>query len=159
MPITQRYLKQILHYDRGTGVFTWLITKGHYVKVGMRAGSVYNNGYRVIRIDRKAYLTSRLAWFYIIGRWPTKDLDHKNRVRDDDRFNNLREVTRSQSTHNRRFKKNKLGQNIYPIGKRYRVRFNFKRKMIHVGSFNTLAEAIAARNHAAKRLYGNYSPF
>jgi hypothetical protein len=36
----------------------------------------------------------------MVGEWPIKELDHKNGVRSDDRFENLREATRAEDCQN-----------------------------------------------------------
>lgn len=49
-------------------------------------------GYNLIRVDGTLYRSARLAWFYVHGRWPEPQIDHKNRNRSDDRLENLREA-------------------------------------------------------------------
>lgn len=101
--MTQAELKQALHYDPATGVFTWRSSTGQRrVRVGAVAGSVKTTGYRDLSVNGRAYLAHRLAWLYMTGRWPTADVDHRNRLRDDNRFHNLREATRAQNGQNRK---------------------------------------------------------
>jgi hypothetical protein len=52
-------------------------------------------------LDRKLYSAARLAWLYVHGEWPKNQIDHINRVRDDDRLVNLRDVTRTENQNNR----------------------------------------------------------
>lgn len=91
MSLTQTRLKALLSYDRSSGNFTWRETRGR-VKSGDRAGYVDRHGYLMIRVDKKRYSAHRLAWLYVIGEWPADLIDHKNGIRVDNRFCNLREA-------------------------------------------------------------------
>ena len=100
--ITQEYLKSVLYYDKDTGLFTWKISnkKGH-VKEGKLAGSKDNRGYVKIQINKKDYTAHRLAWFYIYGEWPKQVIDHINRIKFDNRIENLRDVSVLENNKNR----------------------------------------------------------
>src|SRR5690349_15052213 len=98
--LTQQYLKEILHYDPETGVFIWYTSRGH-CKAGNVAGSL-NLGYILIGICNFKYQAHRLAWLYMTGEWPTFEIDHKNGVSSDNRWENLREATRIINGQNRR---------------------------------------------------------
>lgn len=140
------YLKTILHYDPETGIFTWKIkTRRGQQNIGDRAGHVSpKSGYRTIRIDGKLYRAGRLAWLYMTGAWPKKIIDHRDRDRSNDRWENLREATRSQNN-----------SNVTPYGKTgvlgvYEDRSGFyglvmvNGKRHYAGRFKTLAEAAEA---------------
>jgi hypothetical protein len=62
--ITQKQLKEMLHYAPETGIFTWLEGR----RKGKPAGSKNERGYLKIWISvkgiRKLYYAHRLAWFY-----------------------------------------------------------------------------------------------
>lgn len=98
--ITQEYLKSILNYDCETGIFTWKINKS-ITKAGNIAGSIKKESYCVIKIHRKDYMAHRLAWLYVYGYFPTY-IDHINGIRNDNKLSNLREVTSSQNSCNRK---------------------------------------------------------
>jgi hypothetical protein len=97
--IEHQKLLSVLGYDKETGHFTWLT--GH--KAGTRAGHVSKiSGYEMIGIgDKGQYYAHRLAWFHVTGDWP-KTIDHKNGVRSDNAWCNLREATIAQNSHNSR---------------------------------------------------------
>src|SRR3989304_2031824 len=88
-PITQSALKQIIHYDPDTGVFTWIVNRGRKAKSGYLAGVISDLGYRRIQISGRKHYAGRLAWLYMTGSQPVNEIDHINGVRDDDRFSNL----------------------------------------------------------------------
>ena len=93
--LTQKQLKKLLYYDPETGNFIWKINRGRNVKSGDVAGSVNKRYlYRYIGIYGKLYKSSRLAFLYMEGYFPEHHVDHKNGIRDDDRWLNLREVTK-----------------------------------------------------------------
>jgi len=84
--ITQELLKSLLTYDPNTGVFT---RDGKIVK------TKNTSGYIQISVKARKYCAHKLAWLYVWGVYPNGDLDHINRIRDDNRINNLRIATRS----------------------------------------------------------------
>lgn len=101
--LTQNKLKELLHYDPGTGVFTWLIQASKNVHVGDLAGCLDRyNGYARICFCGVSYLAHRLAWLYMTGKWPEEGIDHRNGIRSDNRWENLREASGSLNQQNRR---------------------------------------------------------
>jgi hypothetical protein len=114
--ITAEYVRRRLQYDPETGVFIWKprpIDKSWSTRyAGEVAGSIKNNGYRQIRIDGVKYGAARLAWLYVYGEWPENEIDHINRVRDDDRLVNLRAATRTENCNNRS-SNNGLPEGVY----------------------------------------------
>jgi HNH endonuclease len=93
--ITRTRLKEFLHYDPETGVFTWLVKPCRNILAGSIAGNVMNEGYVMVKIDRKNYKAHRLAWLYVHGTFPPDQLDHINRGRADNRLCNLRLSTQA----------------------------------------------------------------
>jgi hypothetical protein len=100
--ITQERLRAVLHYDPETGVFTRRIATANRSKVGEVVGSDNGQGYLAARLDGPSYKLHRLAWLYMTGEWPSMDIDHKNGVRDDNRWSNLRHVPRRVNSQNQR---------------------------------------------------------
>jgi hypothetical protein len=142
--ITQEYLKSILSYDQGTGVFTWLLKTSNRVKVGMQAGTLRNNGYLKINLNGQLYYVHRLAWLYVTGEWPKNNIDHINGAKDDNRWVNLREATHSQNNRNRAsYGKQTLGKSIYKHRGKFTVR-------VSLGTFDTINEAEETRDKFLK---------
>lgn len=103
------------------------------------------------------------------GKWPTEQIDHKNHNGEDNRWENLREATHTQNMRNRITSKNSttgvcgvnqcLSYSRSPTGQpkfRAVIRINYKNK--HLGFFNTLDEAAAARKAAEKKYLGKFAP-
>ena len=65
--------------------------------IGKDAGHLDNCGYVRVAFRGKKYLRSHLMFALRHGRLPTSQLDHINRIRMDDRTENLREVSHSQN--------------------------------------------------------------
>ena len=98
--LTLQRLKEVLHYNRRTGLFTWNIKISKKVTVGSTAGTISYFGYIQIGIDKKLYLAHILAWFYVYGVWPTGEIDHKDTDKKNNRIKNLRDVTHANNLQN-----------------------------------------------------------
>ncbi|MCP4493278.1 MAG: HNH endonuclease [Gammaproteobacteria bacterium] len=100
--LTQEYLKKKFHYVPQTGVFVRkgrVRTRGRATKA-KRCGSLLFTGYLSVTIQYKAYTLHRLAFLYMQGYFPEHEVDHINGVRTDNRWENLRHVTRRCNTQN-----------------------------------------------------------
>lgn len=91
--ITQARLKELLYYDPVDGLF---IRR----KPGAYPFGIKGKGRVTIHIEGAAYSASRLAWLYMNGEFPTGLVDHINGDPHDNRWCNLREVTRSGNAQN-----------------------------------------------------------
>lgn len=152
----------IIDYDPETGRFTWKRTRrGRFAKAGETAGNIRKDGYRGIVISGRRYLAHRLAWFYMTGDWPALEVDHIDTDRDNNRWSNLREATRSQNNANERLRgcntSGVKGVSYYHPTKRWRVQIQKDRKKRSLGYFKTLEEAHAVYLAEAKRLFGEYA--
>jgi len=97
--LTQKKLKELLHYNPKTGVFKWKASRSG-IRADMIAGSNTFNKYSHLMVDTVLYLSSRLAWFYVNGYFPEEYIDHINRIKSDNRIENLREVTNQCNQRN-----------------------------------------------------------
>jgi hypothetical protein len=113
-----------------------------------------------VRIDGVLYLAHRLAWLYVYGALPGNVIDHKNNTKTDNRIENLRDVTPSQNQWNTRVQKNsKSGTKGVFWDRRSRkwiARLTCKYKCVFNGYFNSLEEAVVAREAAVKRHHGEF---
>lgn len=98
--LTQSRLKELLHYDESTGVFTRRVALCNKVKVGDIAGTTEKEEYVRIEIDGKKYKAHRLAWLYVYGNFPEQQIDHINSIKNDNRIANLRDVSQSVNMRN-----------------------------------------------------------
>lgn len=96
--LTQKRLKEVLNYDSATGIFTWKIDISG-VKKDDTAGCI-GNDYIRISIDGRLYLAQRLSFLYMKGYFPEHDCDHINRRKCDNRWCNIREVSRQCNLRN-----------------------------------------------------------
>jgi hypothetical protein len=96
--LTQERLKQLLHYDPETGVFTWAVGRKKAARNAV-AGGLSDRGYFVIGVDGVRHRAHRLAWLYMHGAYP-EQIDHENHVRSDNRLCNLRATNNAENHKN-----------------------------------------------------------
>jgi len=157
--LTQERLKELLHYDPDNGLFTWNKRMGGSAKKGKVAGTAHSGGYIQIRIDKKIYLAHRLAFLYIEGYMPENEVDHVNRIKDDNRWCNLRHVSRSCNARNTSIcgnnKSGVTGVSQWKAGNKWRAIITVLGINKHLGIFKSFEEAVMARWKA--EIENNYS--
>lgn len=156
--------RTLLSYDHKTGNLVWRkrsrcwfeSDKGHMTwnarLAGKEAGT--NSGdYCHVGILGKYYKKHRLCWFMYYGYWPTL-IDHINRIKNDDRILNLRDVTKFENGQNRDEKSNsKSGfNNIEPRGRRFKASFQAFGVKKYLGTFPDMESALAAVREAKSHL-------
>lgn len=159
--INQNRLKELLYYNPESGVFTWIEScHGGRVK-GVTAGSLNHDGYIRICIDGKRYSAHRLAWLYIFGNFPEKFIDHKNRIKNDNRIDNLRSATKEQNQQNtgisRRNTSGIKGVSYHNKSRKWRVSISKNGVRNSLGSFSSFEDAANAYKNASFLMHGEFS--
>lgn len=151
-PLTQERLKELLHYDPETGLFTWLEARGKYVKAGHVAGHTDDYGYIRIGVEGRHQRAHRLAWLYMTGEWPALEIDHIDRDKTNNRWSNLREADRATNTYNVAKKKHNTSgfSGVSRSGGRWTANVRIRGRVVHLGCFDEKTEAAAAVQGAAR---------
>lgn len=157
--LTQSRLKELLSYDKDTGLFKRLT--GQFK--GRTAGWIAKDGYRYLHVDGQNYLAHRLAWLYETGEFPIGVLDHIDRNKRNEAFSNLRDCSNSDNTVN----STKLRDNKSTSYKgvrnlrngsvnKFAAQIGKDGKSLHLGVFPTPEAAAIAYNNKAKELFGEF---
>ncbi len=120
-----------------------------YSHTGKLINRINNCGYIqcLLKIDKITYVVQshQLVWYLNTGRIP-KILDHINRIRTDNRFDNLREVTNQENCFNQKAK----GYCWREKNKKYQAYIKINNKSINLGYFDIEEEAHQAYLNAKK---------
>lgn len=149
-------LRERLCYEPDTGEWVWLKSpRSGYA--GKPAGWIDAYGYKRIKIDGQTHIASRLAFLYMTGQWPKDEVDHIDRDPGNDCWSNLREATRLENLQNRSmFSNNSTGHKgiyLHTSNARYVAQID----NIYIGSFESLQEAIDARDEFVKTHHGDFA--
>lgn len=144
MELTQVELKKLLSYDASTGLFTWKLRR-QGVRQGSLAGYKNNSGYVRISLHGRFYLAHRLAWLYVHGYVPKGEIDHINRIRDDNRIENLREASRTLNALNTgEYKNNSSGSKGVYFNKsanKWQAQIMVSGKRVYLGLYDDVRRA------------------
>ena len=156
-PLKLEYLHTVLHYDPSSGIWTWKVGPSNAIKAGSRAGKIVGSGHRQIVLRGWLYYSARLAVFYMTGEWPKDRVDHRNRIRDDDRWENLREASESDNGANRSMQINNTsgyrGVSWDMNSSKWEVRVN----RVYLGRYDDLDIAILIRAEFADKYQGEFA--
>jgi hypothetical protein len=151
-------VREILRYQPDTGCFFWKIDRVPGAKSGDMAGCLNSDGYVVIWVEGALYYAHRLAWLYMTGAWPTR-LDHRDRVRCNNVWSNLRVATQSQNLANRAQSKSASGiRGVEGRDGHWHARIKVRGCKLHLGTYKKQDAAIAAYRAAAKLHFGDFHP-
>ena len=161
MTLTQARLKELLHYDPETGHFTWLVSRGGTAHAGSRAGSPNSKGYTLIKLDGVTHRAQRLAFLYMTGGFPTEFVDHINRVKDDNRWINLRPATGRENEGNKGLRHDntsgRRGVSWCKRARKWRAYGMRDGRQVYLGLFDTLEEAAAVTKAWREESFGIFA--
>lgn len=156
--LSRETLRKYYRYCPDSGNLYLIVTVdswGNETPIFKQVGTIHKNGYTLVQMFGRTMKVHRLAFLYMTGQYP-EFVDHINGIRSDNRWSNLRGVSRSENMRNRAIGKNNtsgtLGINWFPQTKQWRVRINVDGVRYSLGLFDTLNDAIAARTGAEKLL-------
>jgi hypothetical protein len=152
--LTAQRLRELLHYDPATGIFTWRIGR----RSALKAGCFRSDGYLYITVDGRQRLSHRLAWLWMTSDWPSGTIDHIDGNPSNNRFENLRDVTIAENIQNRRkarvdSKTGVLGVSFDKRRNKFRAAIKFEGRRLYLGQFVTAESAHAAYVEAKRRLH------
>lgn len=156
--LTAEALREVLDYDKDSGLFTWKKPTSLRVSIGEIAGARMAAGYISIGLYGTKHYAHRLAWLHAYGMAPSLHVDHINGVKHDNRLCNLRDVGRSTNLQNMMAKpkssKSPLFGATFDAGRsKWTAQIKVNGKNIHLGRFETAEEAHAAYIDAKRRLH------
>ena len=147
--LTQKQLQKALNYNEQTGIFTWKDITGTYAQIGDIAGKIDSEGYIQIPVVGKRKYAHRLAFLYMEGYFPEGLVDHKDRVKHHNWWDNLRETSAQCNARNSRTSKNsKSGiKGVYwaIANKKWVAQITLNRKCYSLGYYVSKEDAICAR--------------
>jgi hypothetical protein len=168
--LTAEKLRELLHYNPDTGIFTWKKRPAHKGQdmtwnarfAGKRAGTIQKKeGYRRIRIHSHDYQEHCLAWLYMTGEWAADMVDHANLIRSDNRWDNLRSATGSENCANAKLSSRNTsgfkGVCWYRAYSKWRAQIMVRGKHVTIGYFSNPEEAHAAYVAAAEKYFGKFA--
>jgi HNH endonuclease/AP2 domain len=156
----------LLDYEPETGLFRWKVrrnSRGGSTFPGKIAGTRSPYGYVQINVAQRIWLAHRLAFLFMLGRVPEKGLevDHINGDRTDNRWANLREVTRQQNNYNlgvsRRNVSGTKGVSWNASSGKWLARIKVGGRVVHLGLYSTVEAASAARRAGEQKYHGEFA--
>lgn len=168
---SQEYLRQCFEYDPQTGVLRWRARPLEHFKRerdqaawnAKFAGHIANTmhvrtGYQRVSVCGGRRAAHRVIWKMAYNEEP-EEIDHINRVRDDNRLVNLRAATVSQNRSNTPKRvSNKSGlKGVHACNGRWRAMIRQHGQGHHIGMFDTAEEAHAAYCDEARRRFGSFA--
>lgn len=168
MKLTHIYLLGCLDYNPETGSLTWKERPVAHFKnknvfgswntrwANKTAGSLIKaTGYIEISLNKKHYLAHRLCYFHYHGYMPENQIDHKDRIRTNNRILNLREATQQCQNRNAGMLSNNTsgvkGVSFYRERKKWIAQIVIGQKNMPLGYYKLFDEAVKARWEAEKK--------
>lgn len=167
-------LRKLLRYEPDTGKLFWLprpvemFTSQRYAKswntkhAGVEALRIADGrGYFAGTLMGEMVLTHRVAWAIATGKWPTRNIDHINGIKNDNRLSNLREATTSENGMNRGMQANNTsgykGVSWCKYKRKWVATIRVNRVGKILGRFASPEDAYEAYCKAVKSFHGEFA--
>ena len=140
-----------ISYDPESGHFFQKEVKFSNRPVGSRIGCLHKTkGYRYLSFKNTTLREQRVAFLLMTGSWPEGQVDHINRIKDDNRWINLRDVSPSENCQNRgKFKTNRSGYKgvvWQKYSEKWQVLCRREGVQYYLGLFENLEDAAGVAN-------------
>lgn len=160
--ITPNELRDALHYDAGSGRLYWRQREARcfenrsYAKRwnGRYAGNEaftanHKSGYKCGRFAGHTLLAHRVIFAIMTGGWPTEEIDHIDHDRSNNRWQNLRTVSRGENAKNLGLRDHSVsgvpGVVWHKQRRKWAATICNQSVRCHLGLFENLSDAISAR--------------
>lgn len=163
--LSAEFVREMLDYDPIAGILTWRPRASAPPNWNSRcggkiAGFINEQGYRIVRLCGRSHAAHRLIWLMMTGDYPPEHIDHRNCVRDDNRFENLRCASHAENMQNTGAKSTSSsglkGINKHAQCNRWIARVHHRGKRIYLGLFDSAEAAFAAYTAKAAALQGEF---
>lgn len=159
--LTAERAGELLVYDPESGDLRWKVSPTNRIPAGSLICSRNAGGYIRFMLDERSYMAHRVAWLLKTGEWPDNQVDHKNGIRSDNRWSNLRAATGTQNNANARiYRNNTSGFKGVIWDKRkqkWRAYIQFRGKVRRLGAHPSREAAGQAYALAAKKYFGEFA--
>jgi HNH endonuclease/AP2 domain len=160
------FVKSALAYDPESGVMKWKF-RPNYRKnwntrfAGKPAGTLEADDHIYIGLAGRRFVAHRLAWAIMTGEWPHGEIDHRNEIKSDNRWDNLRQATTPENRQNKRAPRTNTsgykGVCYCRLTGRWVAQIQVESNHKYLGRYNTPEEAYAVYQEAALRLHGEFA--
>lgn len=155
-------LLDLFNYSVVEGALYWRKRPSPKASLTSPAGYTDPEGYRTVSIKGITYKRHRLIWAYFNSDPGALEIDHVNRIKGDDRIENLRIATRLENSYNIMYKTNKSGAPgvcWHKRDKKWRVSIKRAGVNVHLGYFDELEDARRAYIKASTDIHQEFSLF
>jgi len=173
-----RFHKYLIYYPN-SGLFVWRARKaGDFTStrvwsaeaLAKRWNTRYANlltgclckqrGYIILSLENKTYLAQRVAWLMQTGHWPNYEIDHWDKDKTNNKWENLREATTSQNHANTSKRVNNAsgykGVVLIKSTGKYKAQISVDGSCQYLGTADTPEEAHELYKTAAREVYGEF---
>jgi hypothetical protein len=160
MELTKEYIKNSFKYNPENGEFKRIkrfdSKKNVFVECDRQVKAITSYGYLQVNILGKPRLVHRIIFLYMTGKLPKEDVDHINGDRLDNRWENLRLVTRKENLRNAGIRTDNTsgypGVSFDRFSGKWHSYIHNDGKRTNIGYFETVEEAIKEKQKYEKLL-------
>jgi hypothetical protein len=157
--LTQTRVRELFEYDPLVGDLVRRVRTRNQVP-GKIAGSVNAHGHINVGVDGRLYAAHRIVFLWWHG-WLPKEIDHRNRIKTDNRIDNLRASTSSQNKGNIGLLVNNTsgfrGVSFNTRRQKWHAQIKINGKQTYLGGFDLPEQAARVYNAAAVKHFGEFA--
>lgn len=156
-------MREYINYNPSNGEMKWKKIPSNRTQAGKPCGeNIDSKGYKRVCFSGRQYRAHRVAWALFYGEEPKTMIDHINRDKTDNRIKNLRLASNAENSRNstisRKNSSGTTGVTFHKAAKKWMAQIVVNKKMVYLGIFEKIEDAIAARRSAESNFFGQFSP-